>query len=238
MPESDSDYFINNPVFLKYKRRFDLFKFRSSQYLKSVFINERIIEIPFALGCLNTLPAGSKVLDLGCTESIFPLQAATLGYQVTGFDFRKYPYVHPNLIFVQGDTVNLPFESETFEAVFCISTIEHIGLGFYNDPLAAREGADQKAMKQVHRVLKKGGMLALTVPYGTEIANDHHRIYNQQSLRQLLADFAIQEERYFVNEGKNNSSQSNFWQETAQAKAAQVVSGDSANCVCLIKALK
>ena len=237
MEDQDKAYFINNSIFLKYKRRFDLFKFRSSQYLKSVVINERIIEIPFAIGCLSTLPKGSKVLDLGCTESTFPLQAATLGYKVTGFDFRKYPYVHPNLRFVQGDILKLPFGAEEFDAVFCISTIEHIGLGFYNDPLAQEE-ADHKALREAARVLKKAGMLVLTVPYGTEIPNQHHRVYNQQNLRKLLGSFKVQEERYFSNGGKNNGSQSNFWEEVGQAKADQVVSGDLANCVCVIKAVK
>ena len=123
MSDKDSTYFINNPIFLKYKTRFDLFNFRSTKYLKSVFINERIIEIPFAIACLNALPKGQKILDLGCTESTFPLQAATLGYRVTGFDFRPYPYAHPNLRFVQGDILKLPFEAEEFDAAFCRSAL-------------------------------------------------------------------------------------------------------------------
>lgn len=237
MRESDKSYFINNPIFLKYKRRFDLFKFRSVQYLKSVVMNERIIEIPYAIGCLCALPKGSKVLDLGCTESTFSLQAATLGYRVSGFDFRKYPYVHPNLVFVQGDILKLPFGADDFDAVFCISTIEHIGLGFYNDPLA-QEGADHQAMKELYRVLKRGGTLVLTVPYGTEIANNHHQVYNRDTLRRLLDGFKIQEDRYFISSDKKNGSESNYWEEAGELKAAQVVSGDLANCVCVIKAVK
>ena len=237
MENPDTAYFINNPIFLKYKKRFDLFKWRYKDHLKSVFINERIVEIPYAIACLSVLPKGNKILDLGCTESTFPLQAAILGYKVTGFDFRPYPYSHPNLRFVQGDILNLPFTSEEFDAVFCISTIEHIGLGFYNDPLAQQE-ADHKAMQEAARVLKKGGQLVLTVPYGTTIPNEHHRIYNQSSLNKLLGNFNIKDQRYFVNRRDNGHARSNSWQEVNEPEAARVASGDSANCVCVIKALK
>lgn len=237
MENQESVYFINNPIFIKFKRRFDLSTFRYTKYLKSIFINERIVEIPFAIACLNTLSREKEILDLGCTESTFPLQAATLGYKVTGFDFRPYPYAHPNLRFVQGDILKLPFGNEEFDAVFCISTIEHIGLGSYDDPFAKNE-ADQKAMKEIARVLKKGGMLVLTVPYGTAIPNNHHRVYDQVALGKLLGGFKIEEQRYFVYFHDNGGARDNFWQETAQEQAAAVASDDTANCVCVIKAIK
>jgi SAM-dependent methyltransferase len=231
------NYFINNPIFLKYKRHFDFAKLRYQKYLKTIFINERIVEIPFAIACLNNLPKGQKILDLGCTESTFPLQAATLGYNVTGFDFRKYPYAHPNLQFVQGDILKLPFSDEEFDAVFCISTIEHIGLGSYADPKDQGQ-ADQKAVKEAARVLKKNGTLVLTVPYGILIPNDHHRVYNQNSLSGLLNGFKIQEQRYFINERKVHGARNNFWQEVKESGAAKISSDGSANGVCLVKALK
>ncbi|MDP2653557.1 MAG: class I SAM-dependent methyltransferase [Candidatus Omnitrophota bacterium] len=237
MKNSDSSYFINNPVFLKYKTRMRLAPpFGREEFLKSVFVNERIVEIPFAIACLSALPKGSKILDLGCTESTFPLQAACLGYRVTGFDFRPYPYTHPSLEFVQGDIVNLPFPPASFDAVFCISTIEHIGIGFYADPLSGVD-ADHQAAGEAGKVLKTGGILVLTVPYGAGQANKHHRIYDQKTLAALLKDFRVQELRYFVNsrfpEGRANS-----WIEVGEKDAAVVESGESANGVCLVKAAK
>ena len=72
----EKNFFINNPIFVKYKKRFDLLKFQSKQILKSVNINERIVEIPFAIQALADLQRAAKVLDLGCTESPLPLQLA------------------------------------------------------------------------------------------------------------------------------------------------------------------
>ena len=139
--------------------------------------------------------------------------------------------------FVQGDILNLPFTDEEFGAVFCISTIEHIGLGFYQDP-QSQAPADHKAMQEASRVLKKGGMLVLTVPYGIVIPNSHHRIYDADSLARLLSGLKITEERYFINVQNANGARNNFWQEVTQSRAAQVASGDLANGVCLIKAFK
>ena len=160
---SGANYFINNPIFVKFKKRFDLFKFKSQQVLKSVNINERIVEIPFAIQAVAALPKRAKILDLGCTESSLPLQLAALGYSVTGFDFREYPYGHPNLTFVQGDMTKLPFDKENFDAILSISTLEHVGIGFYADPQEAQQ-ADKKAIGEIARVLKPNGLFVLTAP--------------------------------------------------------------------------
>ena len=138
---------------------------------------------------------------------------------------------------MKGDILKLLFTAEEFDAVFCISTIEHIGLGFYNDPLAQQE-ADHQAMQEAARVLKKDGQLVLTVPYGTTIPNEHHRIYDKNSLSKLLVYFNIQEQRYFASRRDNGGARSNSWQEVNESEAARVASGDSANCVCVIKAFK
>ena len=54
-------FFINNPVFVKFKRKFNWKRFRKEEALvKFVFINERILEIPFVATSLGDMPAGSK----------------------------------------------------------------------------------------------------------------------------------------------------------------------------------
>ena len=63
--KDDANFFINNPIFLKFKKRFNFLEWRSRTILKSVYMNERIIEIPFAIQALVSLPKGEKVLDLG-----------------------------------------------------------------------------------------------------------------------------------------------------------------------------
>ncbi len=227
-------FFINNPIFVKYKKRFVWKSFRPEAYLKSVFVNERIVEVPFVFQSLQGVPAVKKVLDLGCTESPLPLQLASLGFQVTGFDFREYPYKHPNLNFVQGNMLNLPFEDESYDVVCCISTIEHIGIGSYDDPLTTADG-DFKAMAEVRRVLKKDGKLILSVPYGVYEENTHQRVYDEGRLSELLKDFRVENKRYFINQTKT-AWPNNHWLESSRAEAAAMTSSKTTNGVCCLTA--
>jgi ubiquinone/menaquinone biosynthesis C-methylase UbiE len=186
------------------------------------------------LQCLSSYPAGKKVLDLGCGESILSVQAAALGYKVTGIDFRPYPYFHPNLEFIQGDVSKLPFPDESYDIVFCVSTIEHIGVGFYADPT---QSADHKTMTEAYRVLKPGGTLVVTTPYGVSQVNSHQRVYDKKSLAELLQKFQIKELRYFVSQ-KNIQSRSNFWVEVDEGTISTVKSENSSTGVCLARLIK
>lgn len=88
----------------------------------------------------------------------------------------------------------MPFPDENFDAVIAVSTIEHIGLGAYGDPV--QEGADSKAIKEIHRVLKPGGRLILTTPYCAEYRlapwrGGQERYYDETTLQRLLGSFEI-----------------------------------------------
>ena len=236
MPEHNGQYFINNPIFVKYKTRFDFLRLKKVRHLKSVVLNERIIEIPYAIRCVSALPMGKMVLDLGCTESTLSLNLAGLGYKVVGIDFRPYPYIHPNLRVLQGNILQLPLRNESFDAVLSISTIEHMGIGFYSDPQAGQH-ADRQAMAEISRVLQPGGLAVLTVPYGVGSVNAHHRVYDQRTLDELLNSFEVAEIRYFAS-SREARSRANFWSEVSSQQAARIESPDTANCVCLVQAFR
>jgi len=233
LPET---YFLNNPVFLKYKRQFDWGRFKKVSTLKRVMINERIIEIPYAIQAVSSLAKGSTVLDLGCMESMLSLFFASLGFQVTGFDFREYPYRVPNFKFQQGDILNLPFESSSFDAALCVSMIEHVGLGFYHDPQSEME-ADEKGMQEIHRVLKPKGRLVLTVPFGLPHVNDQQRTYDKLRLDRLLEKFTVEDMRFFRNVLPGGQDH-NVWKESSLQEAQNVVAETGTECVCCVKAVK
>ncbi|MCD4779294.1 MAG: class I SAM-dependent methyltransferase [Candidatus Omnitrophica bacterium] len=202
--------------------------------MKSVFVNERIVELPFVLQALSALPQRSCVLDVGCNESPLALQLACLGYRVTGYDFRGYPYKHPNLDALKGDILNMPFQDDYYDAVTAVSTVEHLGLGFYDDPLMAEE-SDRRAIQEIKRVLKKDGLLLLTVPYGRKSISEQQRIYNQGSLRCLLQDFEVEVISFFKNVFVD-PEKLNTWVQTSQSDISQVASAQTTNGVCLVKA--
>lgn len=236
MLKDEKNFLINNPIFIKYRITFDFRSWKWIRYPRAVFMNERIIEVPFVIHALSALPRGSRVLDLGCAESSLPMQLAVLGYQVTGFDFRPYPYAHRNFSFVRGDFLQLPFENESYDAVLSISTIEHAGIGFYQDPRQIRE-ADQKAVAQAERVLKKGGLFIFTAPYGIHRIDERQRVYDKDSLDHLVKVFCREETRYFKKDFLPGAA-CNTWVEIGEGEAATIESRDDTRCVCLARAKK
>ena len=230
-------FFINNPVFIKFKRKFNWRRFRKEEALvKFVFINERILEIPFVATSLGDLPAGSRVIDLGCSESMMPMILLAMGFKVTGVDCREYPYDMPHFHFDRADILELPYADSSFDAATCISTVEHIGLGHYNDPLH-ETGADGKAMEQVRRILKPGGRLIFSVPFGKAFQGALQRVYDQPRLDAILKGFRI-ESVAFHRIVKTEGAINNFWEPVSESLAAETPGSDKTECVCLIKARK
>lgn len=100
------------------------------------------------------LPEGAKVLDLctGTGDIAILLSKIHKNISITAADFsekmleiaKKRASKHPNISFMQADAMNLPFENETFDAVF-------ISFGLRNLP------DTEKALQEIKRVLKTGG---------------------------------------------------------------------------------
>ena len=80
----------------------------------------------------------------------------------------------------------------SYDAIFAMNVVEHIS-------------DDQQAIKNCHKLLKKGGRLVILVPAYQSLYNrfdkelEHYRRYNQKSLNNLfhVSDFKIIHEQYF-----------------------------------------
>jgi len=72
---------------------------------------------------LTRLPAGARVLDVGC--GALGLRALEPGLDITGVDLAARPdYPGP---FVRADaSEGLPFADDEFDLVYCSSVIEHV----------------------------------------------------------------------------------------------------------------
>ena len=171
---------------------------------------ERILEYPFIHE--NTpfnFNSRGKLLDVGSGRSLLPFELASKGYQVWSIDFNKryHRYIsdYNNFTFVQGDIQKTSFLDSFFDIVVGVSSIEHIGLvGKKISP----EG-DKTAIQEISRILKPGGKLLITVPFGKASGvysvrtHDSFRVYDYAHLKELLDEFEIESEQFAVLERRS-----------------------------------
>jgi SAM-dependent methyltransferase len=187
--------------------------------------NERVVEYPFVFQ--NLAGVTGRLLDVGCCWSRVPIALASRGFRVVGVDVNPYPFRHPNLRTVRTDAMRMPFASSTFDAALAISTVEHIGLGHYGDPAGAR--GDLVAMHEIARVLRPGGRLLLSVPFGLADQDDVRRVYDAAGLRELVAAFEDPRVDYA-------RSRDGLWAPCTEADAASVDWSGPSRAVALVVA--
>jgi len=98
-----------------------------------------------------------RVLDLGCGTGRHTAYLARNGLEVLGCDSSKAALriargVLPEVEFQVCDVGSLPYRSQNIDAIFCHAVIQHGTLA-----------AAKKAIAEMHRVLRAGGALFLTV---------------------------------------------------------------------------
>lgn len=93
---------------------------------------------------------GRRALDVGCAYGFVVELLSRLGYEAVGVDVSSYAARRGKGV-VQADAEHLPFRGETFDLVTCFAVLEHLF-----DP--------GKALKEIYRVLKPGGVLVATTP--------------------------------------------------------------------------
>ena len=102
-----------------------------------------------------SLSPGDAVLDVGCSAGVWAQHiskrvARSAGVDVDGPTIELGARLHPGAELRQADARHLPFADGEFDKVVFISTLEHIP-----EP--------EKALADVARVLRPGGLLGLSV---------------------------------------------------------------------------
>ncbi len=168
------------------------------------------------------LSRGNKILDVGCGEGrhIFGAMDAQSGLNLFGVDmdipsleksnegldfFREMDF---NLVkFLQGSIYNLPFKDNELDVVICSEVLEH--LEDYN-----------KAIHEIHRVLKPGGYFLASVPsflpekicwmLSKEYQNmpgGHVRIFKKSNILNVMQDHNFS----FIQSEKYHAFHSAYW---------------------------
>ena len=90
-------------------------------------------------------------------------------------EYAPFPYREDHLVFLKMDGTALAFADGTFDVVYSLSSIEHFG---------GLEGAS-RAVAEMARVLKPGGVVALATEYLLE-GPPHHEAFTPAQVRLLL----------------------------------------------------
>jgi SAM-dependent methyltransferase len=155
-----------------------------------VRFDERVVEFPWTLS--RTL--AGRVLDAGSTLNhphvllrlrprVDELHVATLAPEPQSFPFMDVSYLY-------ADLRGLPMRDETYDHVVCISTLEHVGMdnSQYGDPTpraADPEHEREVAVRELRRVLRPGGTLHVTVPFGSPEDFGWQRIFDAAALERI-----------------------------------------------------
>jgi len=107
----------------------------------------------------NLLP-NSRILDVGCGAGVMTREVANRGYEVFGMDYSHNMIRRAKAIcsvdmkfktnFLEGDIESLPFKDSVFDTVLCLGVVTYLK-------------SEGKALHEISRVLKPGGILILSI---------------------------------------------------------------------------
>jgi SAM-dependent methyltransferase len=162
-------------------------------------LDERIVEYPWFFSRLPKSEEG-KLLDAGSVlnyDFILEHQAlkskcmfiSTLAPEARSYWYRGVSYVYEDLR-------SSCFRDDYFDWITSLSTIEHIGLDntmLYSPDTSKKENAAitcLAAVKEYRRMLKPGGVLYLSFPFGRHENHGWFQIFDAAMLDQVIEAFA------------------------------------------------
>jgi hypothetical protein len=166
-------------------------------------VDERIVEYPWFMA---RLPDGEGVLlDAGSVlnHEFLLIQPKLRSKRVFISTLAPEPvsFNHLGVSYVFEDLRRCCFRDGYFDWVASLSTIEHIGMDntmLYTADASKRENdpdAHLDAVAQFRRVLRPGGTLYLTMPFGRAQSYDWFQIFDARMVDEVIAAFAPSEAR-------------------------------------------
>ena len=144
------------------------------------------------------VPSPGKVLDVGAGGGKLLSELQKKGWQSSGVDLEpkaKLQSQKRNLnIQIADATKKIPFETDYFDAVFAVDSLEHMK-------------NDRKALEEMKRVTKPGGVIYLSAPaypvlfsYWDKMLG-HYRRYSKENLELLitLTGLKIERSTYYLS---------------------------------------
>jgi SAM-dependent methyltransferase len=172
--------------------------FRNKQLQRKIGfrIDERAVEYPWIISNLND--GSGKILDAGST---FNFQLIIDHNKIKNKDltiYTFYPesnnYSSRKVSYVYGDLRDLPFKNELFDEIVCQSTLEHIDKdnSMYGYELKSHNDTENKSydylkvIDEFLKVLKPGGLLLLTFPFGRFEDHNFFQQFDEEMLNKII----------------------------------------------------
>ncbi len=138
---------------------------------------------------LNLIPAGGRLLDIGCACGFLLVAARERGFTVQGVEMSAWASTHARTAYgldvETGSLETVHLAPASYDAVVMADVVEHL-----TDP--------RRTLQGIHRVLRPGGHLLLLTPdVGSAVArwfgprwwgllDDHYFYFSRATLRRFL----------------------------------------------------
>ncbi len=136
-------------------------------------LSERVVELVLARSAYRP---GMQVLDVGHANAQachrYMVRDLPEPRHLTGIDIGKPIYDISGLYEDSrlASITETPFPDASFDLIWCISALEHFGMDnrayAADSDVGPAPGMDSTAMREMVRILKPGGTLLVTVPFG------------------------------------------------------------------------
>ncbi|MCW3107252.1 MAG: hypothetical protein JWQ09_1758 [Segetibacter sp.] len=158
-------------------------------------VDERVIEYPWLVAHIPL--GGGKFLDAGSTFNFNELLQVPVLQNKDIYIYTFYPesnnFSKDRISYVYGDLRELPFKNNFFDQIVCHSTLEHIDMdnSIYGYELTYEKQRDKKSydylkvIKELERVLKPGGKLLLTFPFGEFENHDFFQQFDAEMVQKM-----------------------------------------------------
>ena len=152
---------------------------------------ERVVEL---LLVKATYQPRLKILDVGHANAmachLALIDSLTPPRDITGMDIAQpadetAAHYQRSVI---GDMTACPFADGSFDLVWCISALEHIGMdnSAYTKQFKVGQELMAKAVGEMVRIVRPGGHILVTVPFGKHENHGWFLNFGHQDLEQLL----------------------------------------------------
>lgn len=155
-------------------------------------IDERIVEYPWLISRIPT--SSGTLLDAGSALNFETLMKLPVLQEKTMHVVTLHPesncFWQKSISYEFADLRDLPLRDNYFDQIACISTLEHVGLNteiYTSERVERLQKGDYKlAAGELWRVLKPGGHLYLTMPFGKACTLDWLQQFNAAMITDLL----------------------------------------------------